>query len=412
MAVWRFFRRALAAAVLLYTVTVLTWGGSHAAVPVLLATSLTALLPLAFTARIPSRHAWSRSLELILTNLALFLLLGELALRGVIACQGGSALVRQTLDGQRLRPGHDYGDGLRGNRLGYPGREFDRQHRSGILRIAALGDSFAVGPAVPFADNYLSVLEQSLSGVEVYNFGVSGAGPREYREILERDVWPHQPDVVLMSIFVGNDVTESLATPRHLDPRQHALYLLGERSWKLLRERFRQPSAPERATTRSTAPPLSPQTFREVEARRLAVCYHPIEPALEKKWQRTLGHLDAIVRRCKDRRVPLTVVLIPDEFQVNPAALADAMAEAGVDRGRVDVELPQRRLKAFFAERGVPCLDLLPAFVEVTDTYAPRDTHWNARGNRLAAGLIREWLLPLLPGHEGAQPPPSPPMIK
>jgi hypothetical protein len=305
--------------------------------------------------------------------------------------------VSPTLDAQRLRPGHDYGAGLRGNALGYPGHEFQRTRRPDVRRIAALGDSFAVGPAVPFADNYLNLLEQSLSGVEVYNFGVSGTGPREYREILERDVWPHQPDLVLLSLFVGNDVTETLATPRYLDPRQHALYLLGERGWRLLRERFRQPPAPEGAAVRCTAPPLSPQTFREVEARRLAVCFQPVEAAMEKKWQRALGHLDAIVRSCRGRKVPLAVVLIPDEFQVNPAVRADAMAEANVASVRVDVALPQRRFQAFFAERGVPCLDLLPAFAGVADTYAPRDTHWNERGNRLAAEQIHAWLLSLRP---------------
>ena len=42
---------------------------------------------------------------------------------------------------------------------------------------------------MPFADNYLTRLATRLPDAEVGNFGVSGAGPREYREILERDVW-------------------------------------------------------------------------------------------------------------------------------------------------------------------------------------------------------------------------------
>jgi hypothetical protein len=395
MAGWRFLRRALVAAVLLYAGTVLTCGGSPAAPRLFRGACLVALIPLALTARLVPRRRWARSLEILLTNLTFVLLLGELALRGLIAWQGGSVLVSQALDAHRLRPGHDYGGGLRGNRLGYPGRDFERERHPGVLRIAALGDSFAVGPAVPFDDNYLTVLEQSLACVEVYNFGVSGAGPREYRAILERDVWPFQPDLVLLSIFVGNDFTEELATPRYLDPRQHALYLLCERGYRLLRERARQTAAADCPTVRDTAPPLSPETFREVEARRLAVCVTPVEPALEAKWRRALGHLNAMVQSCRARSVPLAVMLIPDEFQVNPAVLAEALAGAGVERGRVDLDLPQRRLRAFCAARGVPCLDLLPAFSGMTDAYAPRDTHWNARGNRLAAGRVGEWILPL-----------------
>ena len=88
----------------------------------------------------------------------------------------------------------------------------------------------------------------------------------------------------------------------------------------------------------------------------------------------------------------MAVVLIPDEFQVEPHVLALALQEAGVRRAEVDLELPQRRLTTFFAERGVPCLDLLPAFAKVPDAYAPRDTHWNERGNQLAADTIAAWL--------------------
>ena len=52
------------------------------------------------------------------------------------------------------------GAGLRGNGLGYSGHEFQQEKRPGVLRIAALGDSFALGPAVPFAANYLTLLER------------------------------------------------------------------------------------------------------------------------------------------------------------------------------------------------------------------------------------------------------------
>jgi hypothetical protein len=40
----------------------------------------------------------------------------------------------------------------------------------------------------------------------------------------------------------------------------------------------------------------------------------------------------------------------------------------------------------------VPCLDVLDAFRGAPDTYAPRDTHWNVRGNRLAAARLADWL--------------------
>lgn len=329
------------------------------------------------------------TLELLLTNVMFSVLFAEVCLQVAGACLATSLLTHSSLDAHRLRPGHDYGGGLRGNMHGYPGRELPTTKAAGVFRIAALGDSFAVGPAAPFADNYLSLLENQRSGVEICNFGVSGAGPREYLEILQRDVWQVQPDLVLISIFVGNDITEALPRPHGLDPRRHATYLLCTRGWQLLRERHR---TAHELGERQRLPTLSRETFREVEARRLAVCVTPPSAAMEKKWQRALKRLDDIIRECRGRQVPVAFVLIPDEFQVNPAVLADALADAVFDPSVVDIELPQRRLLRFCAERAVPCLDLLPTFKGRADTYAPHDTHWNVRGNHLAAECIAEWL--------------------
>jgi hypothetical protein len=399
LAVAAFGRRLLVGVVIAYVLAVLLLGGTPSARPVFyaLAGAWAGLLGLHawWRPRLPRFLGW---IELAATNVALTLLLGELALRGYGLAAGQSLLLSATLDAHRLVPDRDYGHGLCGNNLGYPGPDFRRERRPGVRRIAALGDSFAVGPAVPFADNYLTLLEKHLPDTEVYNFGVSGTGPREYLHVLKSDVWTFEPDLVLVSVFVGNDITEELATPRHLDRRQHALYLLGERGLKLLRECLRQgqapPSSPE---DRLARPALSPETFREVEARRLAVCIQPVSEAVEKKWRRALGWLDQISAECRARQVPVALVLIPDEFQVNPQVLAEAARDAGVDRAAVDRDLPQRRLRGFCADRGVACLDLLPVLAEIPDAYAPCDTHWSVRGNRAAAECLGQWLRPRLP---------------
>ena len=395
----RLARRLIVGVVLAYTAVVLILGGTAAARPVFYAFATGWILLLAMVTYLFRRRTNSappplslRLPELVCTNFALTLLLAEGSLRAFAAWSGNPFLTSAPEDGYRLAAGQDYGAGLRGNRMGYPGGDFQHDKRPGVSRIAALGDSFAIGPAVPFADNYLTVLEKSLPKVEVYNFGVAGIGPREYLSILRRDVWPYHPDLVLLSIFVGNDITETLATPRHLDPRQHALYLLCQRGWRIAWASGSPEMTVPNASNRCTSPPLSPQAYREVEARRLAICFHSPPRGLEKKWERTFAYLAGVVQECKGHDVPLAVVLIPDEFQVNPAVLTDALAEARIATSVVDLELPQRRLSAFFGDRGVPCLDLLPAFGHARDLYAPFDTHWNVRGNRLAADQLRKWL--------------------
>jgi hypothetical protein len=328
--------------------------------------------------------------------------LAEGLLRAVASASGTLPIVSDALSAHRLEPGRDYGAGLRGNQLGYP-ESGNQAGAQPLNRIAALGDSFAVGPAVPFAVNYLTLLQHQIHpSCEVLNFGVAGTGPREYALILRQDVWPCHPDLVLVSIFVGNDITEELATPRKMDPRQSYLYLLVTRGSRLLREQWRRAGEPQRAEgDRLTAGQMSQAAYHELEARRLAVCLPSAAPSLEKKWLRALGYLERIVHDCRHHRVPVAFVLIPDEFQVNPRLLEEVAALTGNAAETIDVELPQRRLSAFFEQHGVPCLDLLPEFRGTIDAYALRDSHWNERGNRLAAEKISRFLEKEFPAPKG-----------
>ena len=192
---FRFCRRLLVGWLLLYVVVILTLGGTPAARWVMygLAALWLAIFSIAVlrprNSSTPSNNrqispaGW---IDIAATNLAAILVLSEISLRAWAAMVGGSLLVQANLDAHCLVPGHDYGGGLYGNRLGYPGPELPAKKTPGLLRIAALGDSFAVGPTVPFADNYLTRLAVELPGVEVANFGVSGAGPRIPRDTRTR----------------------------------------------------------------------------------------------------------------------------------------------------------------------------------------------------------------------------------
>src|SRR5262249_34779500 len=78
--------------------------------------------------------------------------------------------------------------------------------------------------------------------------------------------------------------------------------------------------------------------------------------------------------------------------QVNPRVLNQAARDASLDLGAIALDRPQRRLLEFLQQQQVPCLDLLAAFTGEPDTYAVCDTHWNERGNHLAAEVIALWL--------------------
>jgi SGNH hydrolase-like domain, acetyltransferase AlgX len=389
--------------------------------------------PACLSPKSPKGRWLRKGLDLATSLLAWSVLLAEGTLRVGEAWTADSVVARQALRQARLVPGHDYGAGLRGNALGYPGPEFARDRRPGVRRVAALGNSFAVGPTVPFDQNYLTLLERLVPGVEVYNFGVSGAGPREYYLTAREHVAGFTPDLVLVSLFVTHDVVEAPPPPRYLDPRQHLLY------WSLrsvsaggVPSGFVAPPSgggtdrrpPEGGTTNhATVAPghadealaariregtLSLPEYQHLQAIRLSVCLDPPPPALVKKWEKALEQLDALLGFCGKRGVPVAFVLIPDEGQVDPAALAEVLEGGELDGNGLDLERPQRRFAAYCASRGVPCLDLLPAFRGRTDLYVSRNTHWNAAGNRLAAECLAAWLGERLPPSRPASSPPPP----
>jgi hypothetical protein len=342
------------------------------------------------------RHGAARLAEVLAFNLSLFVVVAELSLRVYGAFSGKHLLLNKQLDAYRLEPHRAYGGLLCTNSRGYVGREFELAKPPGVRRIAALGDSFAVG-VVKQENNYLHLLEGLCPGTEVYNFGIAGCGPREYEQILREEVWPYQPDLVLVSIFVGNDILGwwRLPSTERLDPGAFRLFVALERLGKLAREQDRRWSDDE-----GTEPTRSPLDFRPMsrathlthESSRLAICRPSQVERWERAWSRAFHYLDRIEAQCKSRGVALRVVLIPDEFQVNSVVLDEALEFGGIPAADVDLTLPQRRLLAWFADRQIPCLDLLPHFVDQADTYKPRDTHWNEKGNRIAAEAISAWL--------------------
>jgi hypothetical protein len=100
-------------------------------------------------------------------------------------------------------------------------------------------------------------------------------------------------------------------------------------------------------------------------------------------------------------------MLIPDEFQVDDelwgAVRAQLVKTARGSATAWDRDRPQRILVKSLTDRGIPYLDLLPVLRSVPPLsdgklhcYLRRDTHWNARGNRIAGAALGEFLRSLV----------------
>jgi hypothetical protein len=108
-----------------------------------------------------------------------------------------------------------------------------------------------------------------------------------------------------------------------------------------------------------------------------------------------LYYVAAIDSFWREQGVGLVLVLLPQRFQVNERDWEATAFTYGLEESAFDLESPNRRIMSWCEASGVSCLDLLPALKRAgpRDLYLPLgDMHWNAEGQRLAAGNLKKYL--------------------
>lgn len=100
----------------------------------------------------------------------------------------------------------------------------DREHREKDgPRIAILGDSFTEARQVDIEHTFWNQIDCA----QVMNFGVSGYGTAQQYLQLQRDVLPHDPDLVVLAFFTGNDIINNSS---EINPGEQPYYL-GDGEW-------------------------------------------------------------------------------------------------------------------------------------------------------------------------------------
>ncbi|HEX8966293.1 MAG TPA: SGNH/GDSL hydrolase family protein [Chloroflexota bacterium] len=109
----------------------------------------------------------------------------------------------------------EYDGILRTNGRGMVGPDLPAVKPPGEFRIVVLGDSYAVGGQVPYAQTFPAVLEQLLheagyANVRVINAGVGGYTTFNESGLLTEHLAWLQPDLVVVAAFLGNDISENV----------------------------------------------------------------------------------------------------------------------------------------------------------------------------------------------------------
>jgi len=280
------------------------------------------------------------------------------------------------------------------NSLGFKDVEFQLRKEAGTYRILALGDSFAFG-VVPYQHNYLTLLEQYLDRkdrrVEVLNMGITGIGPEQYRALLVNEGLQYRPDMVLVSLFTGNDLTETL--PPAPNPFEYSAVATFFKYLIDVHTKFEGRLIDAASTYDDAGRTFTDEAFLKIEAQRSEIFLkkRPHQQAFEG----AMSQLVKIKEICDERGIALRILVIPDELQVNPTLRQKVIVSLRANGGDFDFRLPNEWLGEQFRAHQMRYLDLVEEFSLASaqvNLYKLNDTHWNIAGNERAARALAGYL--------------------
>jgi hypothetical protein len=320
------------------------------------------------------------------------------------------------------------------NSAGLHDREHPLPKPFGTYRIAVVGDSYAEARQVSQSQNFCAVMERKLAecpalkgrAAEVINFGVDSYSTAQELITLRDHVWRYQPDLVILEVFVGNDLKENSPNLKPDECRPFPVVdgadlriggpFIGS-SWVRLGcwarfesrhlQLFSVLSEARRALPRIASRPRVAARPKGPEIGLSEQIYMaPSEPAWRDSWNATEEAIREFGSEVKRHHATFLVVLPSAGIQVYPDSglRRHYMKRLGVS----DLFYPDARIDALGQQNDFSVLDLsrpLQAYADQCKCYLHgfKNTelgfgHWNANGHRIAGELIAARVCNLLAG--------------
>lgn len=337
------------------------------------------------------------------------------------------------------------------NSWGERDRERTRRPSPGVRRVAFIGDSFLEeGASVP-----VSLLVESRilhAGFEVINLGVSATGPDEYFERVRGVAGPLGASHICLCVFAGNDfVSPKRTLPTYwgiaaVEPRPSLLTLIGlsglnhvltnarrpvVESWLSgntlhaeEQQRFhtlRRLSDDEMRSALENAAPRNAderarlsarlhrddaggffQMLREPDEGRFRSYYlaNALDAAATGDGRWSPNDVDVAwhwtqetARWCRDHHIGLTIVVIPEAFQVDERMRSQWLPLADMRIVTASCRAAAREFVRRGLEESLDIIDLHAAFEGSQGTYLNLDGHWSQSGADLAADVLARHLV-------------------
>lgn len=293
---------------------------------------------------------------------------------------------------------------------GFRNREVPRE-----AKIVAIGDSQTYGTSAP-ADQAWPAWLGRFYQTYVYNMGVGGLGPPEYRYLLHARAKLLNPELIFIGFYFGNDLYDSYefyhvarkpnVDPMALDDFDSGKFLGNLRDWLSRNSLIYQMSKSIMGEL------IESLTFYDTEWRRMDRVY----PVITENWRtllepevryavldqskeanriglsESLEALDMMNEDCQVMKIRCVVVLIPTKITVYWPVVREFLNGKGYQDVKKEAEEESRvrhMTLSFLIDHGIEFVDpteALQTAARADPLYpANADGHLNARGNEVLA---------------------------
>jgi hypothetical protein len=287
-------------------------------------------------------------------------------------------------------------------------------------RLLILGDSFIRRGHAVDADLKRIFNEE----LDILNLAYSGYSPVEYHSTLKNVGLAFKPDLVLLSYYVGNDLTDTKyrmrdgALPesddgrlqpyhRSLEPPSHPFgsYL---KQW--VQSKLQTRSSSDHFVTRWQKMDVDQDLIDLYQNGKLNPWLVEVGLSTDshlkdnllvrgeenvRVWQEILKKFEKIHELARNSGAELAVVVFPNTAQINKRHydLYNKM-NLRTDPSMLSLAVPQDGITTFCRARGIPVLDLLPHYREKREGnwFWDTDDHMNVEGSYMAARIIADFL--------------------
>ncbi len=325
------------------------------------------------------------------------------------------------------------------NSAGMHDREHVLRKDKDVFRILVLGDSFVAAEQVTERESSHAVIESVLNALsdshvryEVISAGITGWGPAEELMYFRTAGQFYNPDLVLVFWYAGNDLSDVI--PDHT--RSCSGIGCYSPYFAVCNGRFdTEPwfSVPGISPTKIKCSmvkktltsslnylyhhsrlyqQLTPLLAQRQSSVKLSFRFSPWlddnhDEILEYAYQVTDGIFTTLANEANQVGAKTAVIIVSPKEAINSEVLSPREQREMIEQikiqypdfsGRINGRLCNLKITTLMKAKGIPVLDLYPAFVKHLRTggsalYCTRDGHWNVHGNKMAGELVAQWLV-------------------